>query len=290
MSKRNFILALAILTVIIAFGYKGNKAIMAYEADTIRTERVHQTTSDSVCMGDVEIDYPVAGPQCLMDSLRANINRALYDSFYYTEDSTHIVCFKGSLTDANKLAKFYSEAYYDNLKSLCDYNDSRTLQLEHNVGILKKYENKQVITYLVDSYGFFGGAHGAASSHAFMLDKATGKQLGYIIDTTQVEGMQELLKQGLTRYLTQEGDTLESDVVEILSLEDNNIIPLPDASPYFTAKGVTFVYGLYEIGPYVIGMPEFTISYKDIYCYLTDEAKKLVDMKNLDGRYEEFRW
>lgn len=284
MSKRNFILALAILTVIIAFGYKSNKAIMAYEADTIRTERVHQTTSDSVCMGDVEIDYPMAGQQLVMDSLRANINRALYDSFYYTEDSTHIACFKGSLTDANKLAKFYSEAYYDNLKSLCDYNDSRTLQLEHNVGILKKYENKQVITYLVDSYGFFGGAHGAASSHAFMLDKATGKQLGYIIDTTQVEGMQELLKQGLTRYLTQEGDTLESDVVEILSLEDNNIIPLPDASPYFTAKGVTFVYGQYEIGPYVIGMPEFTISYKDIYYYLTDEAKKLVDMKNLDGR------
>lgn len=284
MSKRNFILALAILTVIIAFGYKSNKAIIAYEVDTIRTERVHQTTSDSVCMGDVEIDYPMAGQQLVMDSLRANINRALYDSFYYTEDSTHIACFKGSLTDANKLAKFYSEAYYDNLKSLCDYNDSRTLQLEHNVGILKKYENKQVITYLVDSYGFFGGAHGAASSHAFMLDKATGKQLGYIIDTTQVEGMQELLKQGLTRYLTQEGDTLESDVVEILSLEDNNIIPLPDASPYFTAKGVTFVYGQYEIGPYVIGMPEFTISYKDIYYYLTDEAKKLVDMKNLDGR------
>lgn len=284
MSKRNFILALAILTVIIAFGYKSNKAIIAYEADTIRTERVHQTTSDSVCMGDVEIDYPMAGQQLVMDSLRANINRALYDSFYYTEDSTHIACFKGSLTDANKLAKFYSEAYYDNLKYLCDYNDSRTLQLEHNVGILKKYENKQVITYLVDSYGFFGGAHGAASSHAFMLDKATGKQLGYIIDTTQVEGMQELLKQGLTRYLTQEGDTLESDVVEILSLEDNNIIPLPDASPYFTAKGVTFVYGQYEIGPYVIGMPEFTISYKDIYYYLTDEAKKLVDMKNLDGR------
>lgn len=284
MSKRNFILALAILTVIIAFGYKSNKAIIAYEADTIRTERVHQTTSDSVCMGDVEIDYPMAGQQLVMDSLRANINRALYDSFYYTEDSTHIACFKGSLTDANKLAKFYSEAYYDNLKSLCDYNDSRTLQLEHNVGILKKYENKQVITYLVDSYGFFGGAHGAASSHAFMLDKATGKQLGYIIDTTQVEGMQELLKQGLTRYLTQEGDTLESDVVEILSLEDNNIIPLPDASPYFTAKGITFVYGQYEIGPYVIGMPEFTISYKDIYYYLTDEAKKLVDMKNLDGR------
>ena len=72
MSKRNFILALAILTVIIAFGYKGNKAIMAYEADTIRTERVHQTTSDSVCMGDVEIDFSRGGPKMTVGFFRSN--------------------------------------------------------------------------------------------------------------------------------------------------------------------------------------------------------------------------
>jgi hypothetical protein len=43
---------------------------------------------------------------------------------------------------------------------------------------------------------------------------------------------------------------------------------------------VTFVYQPYEIAPYAVGMPAFTIDFKEIRPYLTVTAQKLLQGGN----------
>ena len=56
-------------------------------------------------------------------------------------------------------------------------------------------------------------------------------------------------------------------------------VNFPDASPVLVKDGVEFDYGAYEIGPYSMGMPSVTISYKKMRPCLTAEVKDLLEMK-----------
>jgi hypothetical protein len=53
-------------------------------------------------------------------------------------------------------------------------------------------------------------------------------------------------------------------------------LPLPQAAPYFTKDGITFVYAQYEIACYAAGMPTFTIPYNKIEGILTSSAAALL--------------
>ena len=45
--------------------------------------------------------------------------------------------------------------------------------------------------------------------------------------------------------------------------------------PVLTPEGLRFVYQQYEIGPYALGMVEFTVPYADVKSCLTKEAVEL---------------
>ncbi len=137
--QKNISLDVVALAAATTFGFKGYKNLLQRKEKTpYRQRRYTSLPTTPLYIGNVDIDYSTAGPYPLIDSLRSNINKALYDALYYTEDGTHIACYDGALTDANTLAKFYSKAYYDNLIGLYSFDDYRNLQLEHNVGVLKK--------------------------------------------------------------------------------------------------------------------------------------------------------
>ena len=52
-------------------------------------------------------------------------------------------------------------------------------------------------------------------------------------------------------------------------------LPLPDAEPYLTEKGVTFIYQPYEISYYAAGKPEFTIPFDVVKPFLKAQAIEL---------------
>lgn len=247
------------------------------EFDTITTKRIHETTSDKVCLAEIEMDYPVNGPQYLIDSLRNFLSNELYKSCLIC-NSDEIIdhsIYKGDLQNGAAMAKFYTQACFKKLK-LDAYQDRSDIQLEHNIGIEKQYEDSKVITYCTSGYAYLGGAHGMAWQYGSMINKADGRVINdYIIDSTKVKTMQPLLEKGLKEYFKGADSPVNGDVREMLQIE-SDLIPLPSNNPYFTKDGVTFVYGQYEIGAYAIGMPTFTIPYKDIYAYLTPQIKKLL--------------
>lgn len=71
----------------------------------------------------------------------------------------------------------------------------------------------------------------------------------------------------------------DEQLLDMLTIEGGiDQLPLPFYDPCLTSEGFVFCYQQYEIAPYAMGMPAFTVSYEKILPYLTDEAKSLLKL------------
>ena len=135
-------------------------------------------------------------------------------------------------------------------------------------------DSADFLTYEVAGYDYTGGAHGMPFFYGVTFDKEDGTKLGWDIfaDTTQLA---PIIKKHIEEYFN-ETDGEESDLEECLfdGVYDN--FPLPYLEPWFAPTGVKFVYSAYEIAPYVAGMPECTVPYKEVEKYFSDKAKALL--------------
>ena len=106
--------------------------------------------------------------------------------------------------------------------------------------------------------------------------KATGKVLAATVDTLKQKALQPILRRGVKEYISKAENRKikDSDLQNMLFVE-HGIIPLPATVPVLTPKGLRFVYQQYEIGPYALGMVEFTVPYTDVKSCLTKEAAEL---------------
>lgn len=120
-----------------------------------------------------------------------------------------------------------------------------------------------------------------------------GKQYGWeLLKDTAKTGFRKLLKKGARKYFSTDksrGEITDEELCEMLLLDISgspvtvqqlDSFPLPSTPPYFTRKGVTFVYQAYEIAPYAAGIPTFTVDFDDIDKYLSDEGKLLLKKKD----------
>lgn len=298
MRKINITLPTLLLATAIAWGCKNkpSKAVSSVKtatehlsaavtpttvADTIATKHIHEVVSDSICLAEIEVDYPTNGPQSVLDSIRISIAKELRHMRAVSDfdGNKDYPTYKGNMQDGTALAKFYTRSCYEGLKNLVDSNRPE-IQLEQSLSIERRYESDKIVTLVISGYAYSGGAHGMGWRYGTMFDKANGKQISYpIIDSTKVQALQPQLEKGLKEYFKNEISITNGNIKEMLQL-DSDLIPLPASNPYFTESGVTFIYGQYEIGAYAIGMPTFTLPYKDIYPFLTPQAKKLVTLSN----------
>ena len=104
---------------------------------------------------------------------------------------------------------------------------------------------------------YTGGAHGSAVNSYFVLDLAQHKQLR--LDDLVIKGQKQKLYAVVyaefTRWVKTGDPTANLKEYESMwkfKLTHNFAL---------NKNGLTFYYGQYEIGPYVVGMPEFTIPY-----------------------------
>ena len=88
-----------------------------------------------------------------------------------------------------------------------------------------------------------------------------------------VADMQKLLRSGMESYFAERMAAVGTELEDHLQLKDG-LIPLPEWSPRPCEEGLTFIYQQYEVAAYADGMPEFTLSYKDVKPFLLPEAKK----------------
>lgn len=114
-----------------------------------------------------------------------------------------------------------------------------------------------LVQFKLNGEYFTGGAHGSAISSYYVLDIQQKKQLK--LDDVVIKGKKQALFNVLypdfvawVKSSDANADVAEYEKVWKFGLTDNFS---------FGKNGLNFQYGQYEIGPYVVGMPEFTVPY-----------------------------
>ena len=261
----------------------------AAEQDSVQQTAAFATDSiafcesrDSTLKCSVVVDYPSGD-----DSLSVGVRRyivaelaRLYLPVIGDEDSVAPITYKGSAADGKALVDFYGKSNFAYLKTqlaeLRSFGVTGSLGLAYDLSIRKTDETARYLTYEASCYVFLGGAHGSALCRPVNIVKATGKVLEATVDTLKLKQMQPILCNGVKEYLAKAENRKikDRDLYNMLFVE-NGIIPLPVNTPVLTTNGLRFVYQQYEIGPYALGMVEFTVPYADVKTFLTAEAAKL---------------
>lgn len=239
--------------------------------DTLVTDSISRAPSDAKCSVELTVDYPTAGPEALVDSVRAYIATEV-KSFYMArldgDGSPRPAEYSGDLKDGKALVDFHSEHILADMQDIyrsLTKDVGTEMYMTDQGHIRRTSENDSIVSYEAGCYQYEGGAHGLYWIEGTTFRKSDGKRIVINLDLSKVDAMQPLLREGLATYLRDNGaETTIDDLLKSDTFISDGQIPLPSTNPYLTADGVKFVYQEYEIGPYAIGTPTFTIPLKDI--------------------------
>lgn len=260
-----------------------NDAKEVLAADTLVVSRdscVIKEGNSLICT--IRVDYPTE-PNDLSKSIRSIINQELTKQYLGNTNGENAKTYKGyngDLSNGKAVIEQYGKDNFsylkEQLKDITSIDPRANINMSCEIDIYKAAETDSYITYDCFSYTYLGGAHGSSTNYAINIDKASGKALLQTVDTTQVKALQPLLRKGVLSYLKESDAEVSDSTLNDYLFIDNGIIPMPAFTPSLTKEGVHFIYQQYEIGPYAMGMVNFTINYADIKPFLTKEAEKLL--------------
>ncbi len=283
-----------------ACGHRASKGTEAsadsISVDTLAIDSISVDREDSIANVQVRIDWPIGGEKSLVTAIRRYIAEALADSPMMEEKAVVKYSDDGHAAADAALATQYGvlEAMW---KDIAAMNLPYDMTYMYSISVKKQEENDRYITYLTNSEGYTGGAHGFATSTAQTFRKSDGKRIGYqmeydgqkeqyiVKEQTMFKDMDDpalhaLIKEGVREYFKMGMESEQIDDAQLkdmlLSVDDVNRIPMPVHAPTFTATGLSFVYQQYEIAPYASGMINFTIAYDKVKPHLTKEAADLL--------------
>lgn len=189
--------------------------------------------------------------------------------------------YNGTPTDGKAMAEYYTNGTMAYLKAqtkeMEDAGIKEPTEMSYEITLRKTADNDRYVSYETTTYAYLGGAHGSALKYTVNIAKPSGMVMKHTVDTLQTKAIQPILRKGVLSYLHEYGDSAATDknLNERLFI-DNNTIPMPAHAPYLADDGVHFVYQQYEIGPYSMGMVEFTVPYDEIKQYVTKETLALI--------------
>jgi hypothetical protein len=117
-------------------------------------------------------------------------------------------------------------------------------------------ENKHFISYEFQVYQFTGGAHGGTNEETYTFDKKTGVRLALSdLFSAHAPYLERLSAYTKERLLATLGDYKDEEWVT------EGTAPTANNFQDFIVDGdsLTIIFGQYQVGPYVLGMPEIQI-------------------------------
>lgn len=226
----------------------------------IETGQVRYENSTHLIEGDpcamklkVNMEWPVGGvPLKPLKTLQAGI---LHSTFKH---STY-------LTDIDKAIREYEEEmiamYREEWAPYYEEEDGDGMDMPYAANweesvegrFMKPYRN--MISYIIYTYGYYGGAHGDQSELAVNFDTKTG-----VIITEE-----NLFKEG---YQSELAWILSGNLKKAVDEETYDMIFEKDIKPNgnfsISRNGLEYIYGTYEIGPYAIGITHVPVSWEEI--------------------------
>lgn len=138
--------------------------------------------------------------------------------------------------------------------------------------IKKVYETSKLVTFAMEGYDYFGGAHGTPYYVGVTFRKSDAKDMSERLVRSDAK-LNLLLRQGLKKYF---GVRSDNQLRGCLFNSDLKALTKPEHTPWVEKGGVVFQYGPYEIACFAAGLPKAEIAVKSISPYLTKEGKALL--------------
>lgn len=150
-------------------------------------------------------------------------------------------------------------------------NELKALSSNHQINLLVKPKILQaqgkVVTVVLNSSSYLGGAHGSAAQHYYNFDLKEQKQIKLedLLRPQQKAALEKLAHEAFKTWVT---DSKLAD----------NVADYEQAWPFKLSnnfllgeQGLILQYGEYEIGPYVVGLPRLVIPYDQLQDVLKEE-------------------
>ncbi len=183
--------------------------------------------------------------------------------------------YQGSYADLDSMARHYADSFKKDIAETRGGNIEADIPFERCLSVKKEWENDSIVTYVLNSYSYEGGAHGSDIVTGLSFRKSDGRRLGSNMLNAKV--CDEMWNEWMLKGLIEATEVSTKD--ELLSnLEMGPVfsVPLPQSEPYFTEEGLTFLYQQYEIAPYAAGTPSFTIPYALLPRYLNVTGQRAI--------------
>ena len=274
------VLSVLIVCVFFACQKKGQQGQELQKVPKLKKEAtlVIETYTDSArkkvgpieCTSAITVDYPTKGNKYLLNSIREWII-----DWTYANDSI-------SFDDPVAILKDYNNNSMKELISMAEEivsdgnpnNNEREMGYAQEMNIKKIYENDILVTYIVTTYGYWGGAHGGASAWGTTFRKSDGKVLDHIFRNDKLTEVQKMITEDLKKYF--EVNSREELREHLFVDEYATEVPMPQADPYIENDSIVFTYQQYEIGAYAIGMPGAKIAINDLRDMLAPSFLKIL--------------
>lgn len=199
---------------------------------------------------------------------------AVWAKPYHMQVSNKEICHPESADEVAACTRYDLQSIKTNIDWINDYYDKdiqknyskafgpkSTVQLEGEAGDNKYYEGVMVsfvgqrynlVTFARFYNAYSGGAHNIFHTQYDTFDLASKRilTLNDILKPNAKAKVLALLKAQNATNLQEYGTDLDE-----LTLSENF---------YFAENGLVFVYSLYEIAPFVMGMPELSVYYEDL--------------------------
>ena len=227
--------------------------------------------TEGICAVTIQADYPVSGDEEVVKSIREYLRDAMGgdEMVNLNEDGDNL------LSDAgDRRMETVREASGD-----VDEEYINSVYIHESLS--HAYENDNYITIIDEQEEYLGGAHEINYQGGATFSKYTGKRFDESMLKTGSSDFNRLLIEGLKRYFC-ETDNVESITDDelkdyLLTVDALDNIPMPGMGIYLSAKGVVFTYQPYEISYYAAGLPQFTVTFKDIKPFLTKAGKRFIE-------------
>ena len=162
--------------------------------------------------------------------------------------------------------------------------DDYVNEVYHDWSFSKLYETDDYVTFMGYTELYEGGIHGISYENGVTFFDGGQRFSKEMLRNIDGEKFQKLMRKGLKDFFSKNPDNMTDEELgeELINVEDVYNIPMPDAEPYITEDGVTFIYQPYEISYYAAGKPEFSVPLTKMRPFLTKKALRLLDMDEED--------
>ena len=228
-------------------------------ADSVEKNKITGTVK-------IEADFPESGNFFVINNIREWMSEQMGGTY------------EGSVENGAKMFEYYKNGVLNDFQQnvIPDMPRIKDISCYKDIKIKKICETDRYVTYLYTQEGYAGGAHGWYLMQGQTFRKSDGRRIDY--DIFREESKDDLAALVMDNIFSQyfESDTKEME--SLLTMENNDFFPLPQAAPIFREDGVEFVYQQYEIACYAAGMPACVISYDLLEPFLTQAGKWLVNV------------